>query len=184
MLRLLAIAAMLALAPPTLAMAEDHDDHHPGGQPHPGPGGPPGKPFIQPHGPPFGAPHPGPPGAVFVPHPGSPGPMFAPHPGPLGMEGPHPGGPPGARFSYRGHMMDRVHRDPFIYPPGWAYRRWGIGAALPPIFLVPDYFYPEWAALGLEPPPPGYQWVRYGSDLLLVELDNGQVVDVAYDVFD
>jgi hypothetical protein len=118
---------------------------------------------------------------MMAPHPG-PGPMSGPHPN--AMMGPHPGGPPGAQFSYHGHNFNRVHLNPFAYPPGWEYRRWAVGAALPPLFLTPTYFYPEWAALGLEPPPPGYQWVRYGPDLLLVDINTGQVADVAYDVFD
>ena len=63
-------------------------------------------------------------------------------------------------------------------------QRWAVGGRLPPIFYGRDYYYADWAALGLDPPPPGTQWVRYGPDLLLVELDTGQVVDVAYDVFD
>jgi Ni/Co efflux regulator RcnB len=29
----------------------------------------------------------------------------------------------------------------------------------------------------------GYQWVRYGPDLLLVDIATGQVVDVRYGVF-
>jgi Ni/Co efflux regulator RcnB len=48
---------------------------------------------------------------------------------------------------------------------------------------VPAYFFADWARLGLEPPPPGTQWVRYGPDLLLVDVSNGQVIDVAYGVF-
>jgi hypothetical protein len=31
--------------------------------------------------------------------------------------------------------------------------------------------------------PPDYQWVRYGPDLLLVDLTTGEVIDVVYDVF-
>ena len=46
-----------------------------------------------------------------------------------------------------------------------------------------DYWYADWATLGLAPPEPGFQWVRYGPDLLLVNVTTGQVVDVAYDVF-
>ncbi len=98
----------------------------------------------------------------------------------------HPMGPPpgaAARFSYHGHDFERVHVHPFIYPPGFAYRRWEVGAALPPAFLVRDYWYADWAALGLDPPPPGYQWVRYGPDLLLVNVVTGQVAEVTYDVF-
>jgi len=72
---------------------------------------------------------------------------------------------------------------PFLYPPGFGYRRWEVGAALPPRFLARDYWYADWAGLGLDPPPPGYQWVRYGPDLLLVNVITGQVADVAYGVF-
>ena len=55
--------------------------------------------------------------------------------------------------------------------------------ALPPLFLARAYWYADYAALGLPPPDPGFQWVRYGPDLLLVNLDSGQVVDVIYGVF-
>jgi len=188
MLRALAIAALLALALPTLAAAEEPHHPgpggphpaaapHPGGPPHPGP--PPGahpafKPVphapmgVPPHGPMGGPPHPGGPPAGFA-HPGGPPPGFA-----------HPGGP---HFSFHGHDFNRVHVHPFIYPHGWEYRQWAVGGILPPLFLTPDYYYPDWAALGLEPPPPGTQWVRYGPDLLLVDVSTGQVVDVAYGVF-
>jgi Ni/Co efflux regulator RcnB len=80
-------------------------------------------------------------------------------------------------------MVERIHIAPFIYPRGWGYRRWVVGAVLPPLFLVPDYYYADWAAFGLAAPPPGYQWVRYGPDLLLVDLSTGQVVDAVYGAF-
>ena len=96
----------------------------------------------------------------------------------------HPGGPPGHQFSYRGHMVERIHVNPFIYPQGWGYRRWAVGAALPPLFLARDYWYADWASLGLAPPPPGAEWVRYGPDLLLVDVNSGQVLDVVPDVFE
>lgn len=161
MVRMLAIAAMFVLAVPSLAAAQGQNEHHPKGGPG-GAGKPAGaRPFVQPHGPP-GGPHGLPSGA---------------------MRGPHPGGPPGARFTYRGRTINRVHLAPFVYPPGYAYRRWAVGALLPPLFLASAYFYAEWAALGLPPPQPGFQWVRYGPDLLLVNVSTGQVVDVAYGVF-
>lgn len=96
------------------------------------------------------------------------------------MLGP-PRGPGGGQFSYRGVPFRHAHVVPFVYPPGWTHRRWVVGAILPPVILVPDYYYTDWAALGLEPPPTGYQWVRYGSDLLLVDLSTSEVVDMAYD---
>jgi hypothetical protein len=69
-----------------------------------------------------------------------------------------------------------VRTAPFVYPPGWGDRRWEVGAFLPPFFLVRDYWYPDWGLIGLPPPPPDYQWVRYGSDLLLVDLTSGEVI--------
>jgi Ni/Co efflux regulator RcnB len=84
---------------------------------------------------------------------------------------------------YHGRPFNRVHLAPFIYPRGWAYRRWVIGAVLPPLFLGPAYYYDGWAALGLPPPQPGFQWVRYGPDLLLVNVATGQVVDTVYGAF-
>jgi Ni/Co efflux regulator RcnB len=99
------------------------------------------------------------------------------------MGGPRPGGPGGAQFSFHGRALSGMHAEPYAYPPGFGYRRWDVGAALPPFFLVPAYFFADWATLGLEPPPPGTQWVRYGPDLLLVDVSNGQVIDVAYGVF-
>ena len=76
-----------------------------------------------------------------------------------------------------------MHLAPFLYPSGWGYRRWGLGMILPPLFLAPAYYYADWAALGLPPPQPGFQWVRYGPDLLLVNVETGQVVDVVYGAF-
>jgi Ni/Co efflux regulator RcnB len=177
MLRAFVIAMSIALAAPGLALAQDrHDDHrdehHQGGPPHPG--GPP----PHPGGPMPGAPHGPPPGAMGGPHPQG----LPPGPPPAAMVRP-PGPPPGARFTYRGRDIERIHIRPFVYPPGFGYRRWEVGAALPPLFLAREYWYADWAALGMDPPPPGYEWVRYGPDLLLVNIDTGQVVDVAYDVF-
>jgi hypothetical protein len=147
MLRKIVLTAMMALAMPTVGMAQREE--------HPSRGRPPGE---------FRGPHPG-------------GPR-----GPGEFRGPRPGGPPG-RFLYHGRPFNRVHLAPFVYPPGWAYRRWVIGAALPPLFLASAYYYSGWAALGLPPPQPGFQWVRYGPDLLLVNVATGQVVDTVYGAF-
>ncbi len=205
MLRIVAVAALLSLAVPAFAVAQEHQEQHRGGPPGgPPPGarpmGPP--PGARPIGPPPGAGAMGPPhgqgmgpphGPAFGPPPGpgaGPGPSPGPGPGP----GPHftgpmhpglvlPGGRPPGQFSYRGRTLGQVHVAPFVYPDGWGYRRWAVGAVLPPLFLVPDYYYDDWEDLGLEPPPPGFQWVRYGPDLLLVDTSTGEIADVVYGVF-
>jgi Nickel/cobalt transporter regulator len=154
MLRTFAVAAALALAVPSVAMAQygpppNHHGHPPPGRPGPHPG-----------------PHPGP-GFRPGPHPGPfhPGPRF--HPGPFVFHG-HP-------FAW--HPVHFPH--PWVYPPGYGYRLWGIGAILPPLFWsTPTYYYTDWAGMGLPPPDPGYQYIEYGPDLLLVNVSTGQVVQV------
>jgi Ni/Co efflux regulator RcnB len=153
MLRVLAIAVAFALAAPTLAEAQQPNQWD---HHHP----PPGKPG--PGGPPHGGPPPG--GRPFVQH-GPGGPVAGPH------------------FTWHGRNFVRVRLAPFVYPPGWGYRRWAVGVALPPIFLASAYYYTDWATLGLDPPPPGFQWVRYGPDLLLVDVNTGQIADVVYGAF-
>jgi Ni/Co efflux regulator RcnB len=71
----------------------------------------------------------------------------------------------------------------FRYPRGYHYRRFRTGLLLPRLFLSSYYFFNDWGALGLGPPPPGYVWVRYGPDLLLVSRYSGRIADVIYGAF-
>lgn len=186
MRRVLAIAATLVLAAPTLALAQAGAGAGGGGPGHKGPPA-----HAAPHG---GGPGPGPHGPVGH------GPVFH---GPMAhgpvvhgpvvhgpvVHGPvrvgvGVGGPGGAGFVFHGHPINRVHfARPWVYPSGWAYRRWAIGAVLPALFLAPAYYYADWADVGLTPPPPGFEWIQYGPDLLLVNVTTGEVIDTAYGVF-
>jgi Nickel/cobalt transporter regulator len=162
MMRKVAIAVLIAAALPGLAAAEP-------------PGHPP--PHGRAAGPPAGANHPAARVAPVGPHVG----------GPAGPHGPRlggPAGPHGGPIVFRGRQINRVHLAPFAYPAGWGYRRWAVGAILPPLFLAPAYYYSDWATLGLDPPQPGFQWVRYGPDLLLVNVTTGAVVDTVPGVFE
>lgn len=76
-----------------------------------------------------------------------------------------------------------IHGPGFNYPRGYRYRRWSIGLLLPSIFLSNLYYWNNYADLGVGPPPPGYRWVRYGPDLLLVQIRTRRVVDVIYGAF-
>jgi hypothetical protein len=115
------------------------------------------------------------------PPPGKPGPAVrpavVPHPGP----GPMVHGPVRGPYVFRGHPYAwhpvRFPR-PWVYPPGYAYRLWAVGAILPALFLAPTYYYAAWADMGLPPPDPGFQYVEYGPDLLLVNVSTGEVVEV------
>lgn len=76
-----------------------------------------------------------------------------------------------------------IHRPGFNYPRGYRYRRWNIGLILPSIFLSNYYYFNDWNAYGLYAPPPGYVWVRYGPDLLLVNRRSGRIRYVIYGAF-
>lgn len=114
--------------------------------------------------------------------PGRPGPGRPGRPGP-GMRPPPrpPGRPP--QFSWRGRYYNRFRAPAFRYPRGYAYRRWSIGAFLPSLFLSTTYFWDDWRTLGVGAPPPGRRWVRYGPDLLLVNVRTRRVEDVIPDAF-
>lgn len=78
----------------------------------------------------------------------------------------------------------RFHaRRPWIAPRGFVYRRFGLGERVPAILLAADFFLTDFFDYGLTPPPPGYVWVRDGSDAVLVDRYTGEVVQVEYDVF-
>lgn len=89
----------------------------------------------------------------------------------------------GQRPGVRPSNFQPVRAPAFRYPRGYHYRRWNIGLILPSIFLSNYYFYNNWAALGAYPPPPGFVWVRYGPDLLLVSRRSGRIRDVIYGAF-
>jgi Ni/Co efflux regulator RcnB len=83
-------------------------------------------------------------------------------------------------YGWNGH---RLRLGQFRYPPGYAYRSWGIGQSLPQLLFSAAYYFTDYAALGLDPPPYGYQWVRYGPDVLLVNIRSGEILDVIHNAF-
>jgi Ni/Co efflux regulator RcnB len=103
-----------------------------------------------------------------------------PRPTPPSVRPPRPNRP---QFSWRGRHYNPVFGPAYRYPPGYAYRRWSIGAFLPSLFLASTYYYDDWRSLGFGPPPPGRRWVRYGPDLLLVNVRTRRVEDVITGVF-
>jgi len=168
--RAIAIAAILALVAPSIAAAEpaDHGHGKPAGRPAP-------RVVVRPA-----------PRVVVRPAPRvvvRPAPRVVVRPAPgVGRPGPGPGAPRAA-WVYHGHpyAWHPVHYGrPWVYPPGFAYRLWAVGAVLPPLFWAANsqYYYSGWADMGLPPPDPGFQYVEYGPDLLLVNVATGEVVQV------
>jgi Ni/Co efflux regulator RcnB len=71
----------------------------------------------------------------------------------------------------------------YVRPAGWHYQRWTLGAVLPALFFAQQYWIGDYAIFALDPPPPGTVWVRYGSDALLVDRYNGEIIQVVYGIF-
>lgn len=65
-------------------------------------------------------------------------------------------------------------KDNGCMPPGHA-KRWVIGRQLPPDIILHDL--PEVVIVQLGPPPPGHRYVRVDSDVLLLAIGTGMVID-------
>lgn len=87
-------------------------------------------------------------------------------------------------FNYNGRTFYRFRAEPYRWPNA-QYRnyRWSRGTRLPASFLLQNYFISDYYALGLQPAPYGYQWVRVGYDVLLVNQYTGEIADVVPGVF-
>jgi Ni/Co efflux regulator RcnB len=77
----------------------------------------------------------------------------------------------------------RFHYGSYNAPRGYHYQRWTYGEYLPSTYWARDYWLTSWWMFDLAMPPYGYEWVRYGDDALLVNVDNGQILQVDYGVF-
>ena len=75
------------------------------------------------------------------------------------------------------------HIGPYHAPRGFAYRRWSYGQVLPRYYWGQQYWLNEYWLFGLDVPPVGLEWVRYGPDALLIDTRTGEVVQVVYGRF-
>ena len=60
----------------------------------------------------------------------------------------------------------------------WNYRRVNVGYQLQSAFFGPRYYVSDYNAFGLPYPGRNKQWIRYGNDLLLVNIRTGRVLQV------
>lgn len=114
-----------------------------------------------------------------------------PHPGPRGYQ--RPAAPKGwdarpstvdrgaYQHNYQAARSFRI--GPYHRPPGWSSHRWGYGEILPRAYWGAEYLLADYWLFALEVPPVGYEWVRDGSDALLVNTDSGEILQVEYGVF-
>lgn len=90
------------------------------------------------------------------------------------------------RYDWRDHR--RRHRSlfhlGFYYDPfGWGYRPYEIGWRLWPSYFGSRYWLSDPWQYRLPYAPPGYRWIRYYDDAILVDTWDGRVVDVIYNFF-
>jgi len=79
--------------------------------------------------------------------------------------------------------LHRYHWRPYVRPHGWYYRRWVYGERFPNIFWARDYWITDYWLFGLEIPPYGCEWVRYGHDAVLVNTETGEILQVIYGIY-
>jgi Ni/Co efflux regulator RcnB len=78
---------------------------------------------------------------------------------------------------------DRADRNRVRYAApyrNWSYNRIGVGYQLRPSFYASRYFVADYSRRGLHQPGRFQRWVRYGDDLVLVNVRNGRVIQVLH----
>jgi Ni/Co efflux regulator RcnB len=83
------------------------------------------------------------------------------------------------RDRHRSSFRVGVYYDPF----GWSYRPYQIGWRLWPSYYSSRYWIDDPWSYRLPYAPPGYVWIRYWDDAILVDRWSGQVVDVIHNFF-
>ena len=90
------------------------------------------------------------------------------------------------RYDWRNHRRRYswlynfgFYNDPF----GWGYRPFSIGWRMWPSYYSRSYWLNDPWQYRLPYAPPGYRWIRYYDDAILVDTWDGQVVDVIRNFF-
>lgn len=126
-------------------------------------------------------------GGTAMGHQGMTEPMRAPHGYAPIMRPPETANRPQTmdRNAYR-HNFTAPHAyriGPYHPPHGYAYHRYAYGQFLPRMYWSSDYLLSDYWLFGLDLPPVGFEWVRYGPDALLIDMTTGEVVQTVYALF-
>lgn len=156
----------IALAEPP----QGHPEGHPEGQPHAAPSrGAPSRAAPSRAEPARGEPHEGPRGYSRVAEP-------------KGWNE-RPSSVDRGAYQHNFQAARSYHIGAYRRPPGWTSHRWGYGEILPRAYWAPQYLIADYWLFALEVPPAGYEWVRDGSDALLIDTTSGEILQVEYGVF-
>jgi hypothetical protein len=87
-------------------------------------------------------------------------------------------------YIYHGRAYAPFTAEPYQWPNGPNYRRYEVGMALPRPYWIALYFIEDYTAYGLDAPAQGFEWIRYGPDVLMIDLNTGEVAHVVYGAFE
>ena len=85
---------------------------------------------------------------------------------------------------YRSRNRHVFHQPRYMGPSGYRYRAWQPGWRIPSGYYGPRYIIADPCHYRLHRPASGHlRWVRYGDDVLLVDVRNGMIREVIRDFF-
>lgn len=84
---------------------------------------------------------------------------------------------------WRRRHRDRFHLGFYFDPFGWGYRRYHAGWRLWPAYYGRSFWLHDAWYYRLPYAPPGYRWIRYYDDAVLVDTWDGRVADVIHNFF-
>lgn len=79
---------------------------------------------------------------------------------------------------YRRTHRDAYRRPAYAGPRGYAYRPVAVGHRFDRAYYGNRYWVNNYGAYRLPAPSRGARWVRYGNDVVLVNINNGRVLEV------
>jgi Ni/Co efflux regulator RcnB len=85
--------------------------------------------------------------------------------------------------NHRRHHRNWFHLGLYYDPFGWGYSPFQIGWRMWPSYYGSNYWINDPYQYRLPYAPPGYRWIRYYDDAILVDTWSGEVVDVLYNFF-
>jgi len=84
---------------------------------------------------------------------------------------------------YRENHRDAFHRGRYVGPRGYAYRPVNVGYRFAPAYYGHRYTIANPARYRLPPAYGPQRWIRYGDDVVLVNIRTGRVIEVHRDFF-
>lgn len=79
---------------------------------------------------------------------------------------------------YREAHRDYYRRPAYRGPRGYVYRPIRVGYRFAPAYYGRNYWISNWDYYRLPPPGHGRRWVRYGNDVVLVNISNGVAIQI------